>query len=277
MNRTYALILAAVMLLCTGCQPAFSGDVFPSTASTVPTTEPINTPGPVAIDFESYAYQVGYRPDSQFADDALRPSHPSHYPIHQVESVAALEKLLTAYFPEYPKEDVLKDFSDAFFQDFYLLLVYVESGSGSIDYCLSGINYVADSLELHVSQGNSPEVVDCVASGWLLGAGIHRSYLELAHSYRAVYSPPKPDKDRYCVGFYDPLELLLEKPDERFAPGHAVTIHTKAPDGSNVAMYLNGVYHSIGKPDDGGRYLSFTFEMPPEDVIVEFRYSDAEE
>lgn len=70
--------------------------------------------------------------------------------------------------------------------------------------------------------------------------------------------------------------LITEKPSgEYFAPGTVLTFRTDAVCDADLGMYVDGELYGIQNAvdTDNGYIWEYTFEMPPKDVVVEFRIS----
>jgi hypothetical protein len=80
----------------------------------------------------------------------------------------------------------------------------------------------------------------------------------------------------YKVTILDPAGIITDKPDEEyFAPGTLLEFHSGVICDVDGAMYVNGEFYSLQNDlvtEDGDCIgWEYTFEMIPEDVVIEFR------
>ena len=95
----------------------------------------------------------------------------------------------------------------------------------------------------------------------------------LSHQTRPV--------ETYKVTILDPEDLITDKPEEAyFAPGTLLTLHSGVICDADLVMYVNGEYysHQSDMVNEDGDFIGweYTFEMIPEDVVIEFRTEGGE-
>lgn len=82
-------------------------------------------------------------------------------------------------------------YDDAFFENNYLLMIYVTSGSGSLRYGVSGVSIENGELCVHVKLTNNPEIGTCDMAGWLIAVEAEDSIISGCVSFDADFVNPK--------------------------------------------------------------------------------------
>lgn len=107
----------------------------------------------------------------------------------------------------------------------------------------------------------------------MTGADVSKEEENLSHQARPG--------ETYKVTILDPEDLITDKPDEAyFAPGTLLQFHSGVICDADLVMYVNGEFYSRQSEmvTEDGDYIGweYTFEMVPEDVVIEFRTEGGE-
>lgn len=105
-----------------------------------------------------------------------------HLPIYKFDTLKELDQFkadvegilsIDEGYDEVPSfNDATKKYNDAFFDENTLMLVYVESGSGSFRYGVDSIYHADGSFCIHVKQTNNPEEGTCDMAGWFITVAV---------------------------------------------------------------------------------------------------------
>ena len=126
--------------------------------------------------------------------DKMMESSIQHLPIYKFESVAELarfqsdfaEDIATRAHGEVPCFDVVaKQYDAEFFEEKALLIVYVESGSGSCRYDVGSVAWSAESnsLVVHAELTRSPKTADM--AGWFLCVAMNKDTVQNCTTFDA--------------------------------------------------------------------------------------------
>ncbi len=290
MKKILAAILstALLILIACSCVPAADSDTGNSTSGTTPSSNKPTyvTQEPQTLSFELVSAKIGYfQPDSDIylrADNAPLADNFS-IPAYTVTSLEQMQQFFAEFFPvstlQYPSplDPFLEIMTEEFFQSKILVLLYVGSSASGSTYGISKIEYLQDYLKLSVEELTPPDGA-AVMSGWLLGACMDRS-CAISTLCTTFVTPELQGDDIPKGAYYFKAQFcpyILEQSYEGYHyPGETVTIRIKNHTEYDLAMYINGEKKDIQKQasSDDASWI-YTFEMPSENVTVEFR-SDA--
>ena len=118
-----------------------------------------------------------------------------HLPIFKFETLQELESFkssITAHHDITQGYDEIPSFSavtahmdEAYFEEYTLLLVYVQAPSCSYRYGINHIWQSGGNLCVHVQKANDPADGDCAMAGWFITAALEKSALNGVSSFDA--------------------------------------------------------------------------------------------
>lgn len=270
MKKTIALILISVLLLSiVGCNR--------------------NSDDNNSEAFESVIFRVAWTHGGAFFENALNfeklnNKHEKSMPIYRVDTKEELDAFKENYNDQLgigsDDEELIAKYDDKFFKDNSLLIVYVESGSGSIEYAFDSMSFTKDSVCVHIVATNDPRFGTCDMAGWLITVAVPDSLLKDCTSFDAVYdgykgdettsSKPESDESKKPSSEYNFTARLLEKTADgsylmkvtdvgngNFAIGNEVIVSSDMLSHFNIGDTLNIQF-------DG----KVTMSIPPQVVNV---------
>ena len=118
-----------------------------------------------------------------------------HLPIHKFDTLAELERFkndvkdtlsIDQRYDEVPSfNDTTAKYDETFFAKNTLMLVYVESGSGSFRFGVDSIYHADGCFCIHVTQTNNPEVVTDDMAGWFITVAVPDSTMQNCSEFDA--------------------------------------------------------------------------------------------
>lgn len=180
--------------------------------------------------FESVIFRVAWTHGGAFFENALNfekleGKYEKSMPIYRVDTKGELNAFKESYNDrlhiDSNDEEKIAKYNDKFFKDNSLLIVYVESGSGSFEYAFDSISITRESVCVHVIRTNNPKVITHDMAGWLITVAVPDSLLKGCSSFDAVYdgykgdettaSKPESDESKKPCSEYNFTAKLLEK------------------------------------------------------------------
>lgn len=114
--------------------------------------------------------------------DKMTISSVRHLPIYKFDTLEDLEQFklnfdevfnMNASYDEIPSfEHTTGDYSETFFEENTLMLVYVGANSGTYRFGVNSVFCDGTSFCIHVEQVNKPEVVTCDMAGWFITGAV---------------------------------------------------------------------------------------------------------
>lgn len=239
--------------------------------------------------FESVIFRVSWTHGGAFFENALNfekleGKYAKSMPIHCVDTKEELDAFKESYNDrlhiDSDDEEKIAKYDDKFFKDNSLLIVYVESGSGSFEYAFDSISFTNDSVCVHIVRTNDPNHWTDDMAGWLITVAVPDSLLKGCSSFDAVYdgykgdettsSKPESDEIKKPSSEYNFTAKLLEKTADgvylmkvtdvgngNFAIGNEVIVSSDMLSHFNIGDTLNIQF-------DG----KVTMSIPPQVVNV---------
>ena len=179
--------------------------------------------------FESIIFRVAWTHGGTFFENALNSEklnnkYEKSMPIYRVDTKEELDFFKESYNDQLhidsDDEEKIAKYDDKFFKGHSLLIVYVESGSGSIEYAFDSMSFTKDSVCVHIVTTNDPRFGTCDMAGWLITVAVSDSLLKNCKSFDAVYdgymeqtdtSEPKSETNEALPSEYNFTGKLLEK------------------------------------------------------------------
>lgn len=183
MKRLISLILISVtLLLLVGCND--------------------NTDNTTFDTFESTVFRVGWTHGGAFFENALNAeklsNKSSFMPIYRADTKEELENFKSTYndrlYIEGNDDGKLAKYDEEFFKENSLLIVYVESGSGSIHFGFDSLTLSEDSVCVHIVCTNNPAFGTDDMAGWIITVAVPDSIIKSCTSFDAVYDGYKGDE-----------------------------------------------------------------------------------
>ena len=239
--------------------------------------------------FESVIFRVAWTHGGTFFENALNfekleDKNRKGMPIYRVDTKEELDAFKENYNDQLgigsDDEELIAKYDDKFFKDNSLLIVYVESGSGSIEYAFDSMSFTKDSVCVHIVTTNDPRFGTCDMAGWLITVAVPDSLLKGCTSFDAVNdgykgdvttsSKPESDESKKPSSEYNFTARLLEKTADgnylmkvtdvgngNFAIGNEVVVISDMLSHFNIGDTLNVQF-------DG----KVTMSIPPQVVNV---------
>ncbi len=181
MKRIFLVLLALFMLLAASC-----GKMVPP-SPTPPSVDPPPSISLLSCETSWVGWTGGERLQA-FADNASEiGTDRSHMPARVVTSAEALLAVREAFadvfqfavkWDEFSSFDAkMGRYDDAFFEEYVLILIYVEANSGSYRFGVEGVYLDGDVVRATVKQLNAPEAVTDDMAGWMLAVPLAREGL----------------------------------------------------------------------------------------------------
>ena len=157
-------------------------------------TEEVKQEG--ASDVKAFDIAVSYANWADISDmyvkalnhDKMMISSIMHLPIYKFDTLADLEQFKTVFgdrltmdhgYDEVPAfNDVTVKYDEEFFSNNSLMLVYVESSSGSDRYGVNSVYCADGKFCIHVEKIHSPEIGTCDMAGWFITVAVPDSMIE---------------------------------------------------------------------------------------------------
>ena len=235
--------------------------------------------------FESVIFRVSWTHGGEFFENALNAEkleNVKSMPIYRVDTKEELEGFKESYNDQLhigsDDEELIAKYDDKFFKENSLLIVYVESGSGSYTFGFDRISITKDSVCVHVIQTNDPMFGTCDMAGWLITVAVPDSILKNCKSFDAVYdgykgnetTSPEPEINEVAPSEYHFTGRILEKLEGEsylvevtdvgngnFAVGNEVVVNSSMLSNFQIGDMLNIQF-------DG----KVTMSIPPQVVNV---------
>ena len=209
-----AALVCALVLGLAACAPkpapqpaeAPSPDVEPTVE---PTAEPSPEPTEESFEYEPFVAYVGWTDfmnvlpscdNGTVISETLMLSSVRHLPVFRVGSAAELEELKESLgmflqfdlgYDEAPSfNEITANCDDAFFAEKSLVFAWVESGSGSFRFGLTGVERADGTFRIYADKINDPEVGTDDMAGWFVGAEVPKAALEGCTELDALYGGP---------------------------------------------------------------------------------------
>ena len=139
----------------------------------------------------------------------LAVSSVQYLPIYKAETKAELDSFVSDFkdllefdreYDGYPSfNDIIADCDEKFFEDKFIVMVYVTAGSGSFRFAIDDVLYENGSMTVSVKQINNPEAYTDDMAGWIAVAELNKADFEDCTLYYAFlhrdYTEPTPVKN----------------------------------------------------------------------------------
>ncbi len=154
-----------------------------------------------AIDFDASVSWANWSDASEIRDLALNRdtfafSSARHIPIYKCDTLKELNEFKTTFsgiftmdgtWDEVPSfEEVIADYTEDFFAENTLLLVYVEAGSCTPRFGVDSVSKENGTLSVYVKYTYSPEEGDCAMAGWLFAISASKDQIQSCTNFDAV-------------------------------------------------------------------------------------------
>ena len=143
--------------------------------------------------------RVGSGYYTSFSDDALNAEKVNYkqwnlwknHPIFSVNTREELEVFITAHdsqlYLSTKFAKVAEQYNDDFFKENSLLLVHVQSSTGSYEFDVGSVDITKDSVCVHVIRTNDPQYITSDLAGWLITVAVPDSVVENCTTFDAVH------------------------------------------------------------------------------------------
>ena len=174
-----------------------------------PTAEPSPEPPEESFEYVPFVAYVGWTDflnvlpscdNGTIISETMMLSSVRHLPVYDVGSVAELEELKASLgeflqfdfgYDEAPSfNEITANCDDAFFADKSLVFAWVESGSGSYRFGLTGVERADGVFRIYADKINDPECGTDDMAGWFVGAEVPKAALEGCSELDALYGVP---------------------------------------------------------------------------------------
>ena len=129
--------------------------------------------------------------------DKMMISSVMHLPIYKFDTLAQLEQFKSDFgdiltmdhgYDDMPAfNDVTSKFDEKFFDENSLMLVYVDSNSGSDRYGVNSVYCADGKFCIHVKKLDSPDVGTCDMAGWFITVAVPNSMIEGCDEFDAIF------------------------------------------------------------------------------------------
>lgn len=129
--------------------------------------------------------------------DKMMISSVMHLPIYKFDTLAQLEQFKSDFgdiltmdhgYDEMPAfNDVTSKYDEKFFDENSLMLVYVDSNSGSDRYGVNSVYCADGKFCIHVKKLDSPDVGTCDMAGWFITVAVPNSMIEGCDEFDAIF------------------------------------------------------------------------------------------
>ena len=153
------------------------------------------------IDFEASVSWVNWSDDPKIREsalnkDAFEPGSVRHMPVYKCDTLEELNEFKTTFSgvftmdgtrDEVPSfEEVTADYTEDFFVENTLLLVYVEAGSCTPRFGVDSVSKENGALSVCVKYTYQPEEGDCAMAGWLFAVSVNNGQIQDCTSFDAI-------------------------------------------------------------------------------------------
>ena len=171
--------------------------------------EPAGTPELNADELTPFCAYVGWTDfmnvlpscdNGTIINETIMLSSVRHLPVFCVGRAAELEELKASLgmflqfdlgYDEAPSfNDITEHCDDAFFTEKSLVFAWVESGSGSFRFGLTGVERADGVFRIYADKINDPEVGTDDMAGWFVGVEVPKAALEGCAELDALYGGP---------------------------------------------------------------------------------------
>lgn len=154
-----------------------------------------------AIDFDASVSWANWSDDPKIRELALNRDtfelrSAGHIPVYKCDTLEELKEFKTTFsgtftmdgaWDEVPSfEEVTADYTDDFFTENTLLLVYVEAGSCTPRFGIDSVLKENDTLSVYVKCTYNPEEGDCAMAGWLFTISVNNDQIQDCTHFDAV-------------------------------------------------------------------------------------------
>ena len=153
------------------------------------------------IDFDASVSWANWSDDPKIRELALNQdtfelSSARHIPVYQCGTLEELNEFKTTFsgtftmdgtWDEEPSfEEVTADYTEDFFLENTLLLVYVEAGSCTPRFGVDSVSKENGTLSVYVKYTYNPEEGDCAMAGWLFTIPVNNDQIQDCTNFDAV-------------------------------------------------------------------------------------------
>jgi hypothetical protein len=208
-----AALVCAVLLGLAACAPKAEPQPAVPDETSLPevevTPEPSSEPPEENFEYVPFVAYVGWTDflnvlpscdNGTIINETIMLSSVRHLPVFCVGSAAELEELKASLgeflqfdfgYDEAPSfNDITEHCDDAFFAEKSLVFAWVESGSGSYRFGLTGVEREDGVFRIYADKINDPEVGTDDMAGWFVGAEVPKAALEGFPELDAMYGGP---------------------------------------------------------------------------------------
>lgn len=154
-----------------------------------------------AIDFDASVSWANWSDDPKIRELALNKdtfelSSARHIPVYKCDTLEELNEFKTTFsgtftmdetLDEVPSfEKVTADYTEDFFLENTLLLVYVEAGSRTPRFGVDSVSKENGTLSVYVKYTYNPEVGNCAMAGWLFTIPVNNDQIQDCTNFDAV-------------------------------------------------------------------------------------------
>ena len=153
------------------------------------------------LDFDASVSWANWSDDPKIRELALNKdtfelSSARHIPVYKCDTLEELNEFKTTFsgtftmdgtWDEVPSfEEVTADYTEDFFLENTLLLVYVEAGSCTPRFGVDSVSKENGTLSVYVKYTYNPEEGDCAMAGWLFTIPVNNGQIQDCANFDAV-------------------------------------------------------------------------------------------
>ena len=153
------------------------------------------------IDFDASVSWASWSDDPKIRElalnkDTLELNSDRHIPVYKCDTLEELNQFKTTFsgtftmdgtWEEVPSfEEVTADYTEDFFLENTLLLVYVEAGSCTPRFGVDSVSKENGTLSVYVKYTYNPEEGDCAMAGWLFTIPVNKDQIQDCTNFDAV-------------------------------------------------------------------------------------------
>ena len=147
--------------------------------------------------FEEFQCKVSYGnflEDTVIHENALNATE-GNYPIYRLDTKQELTQFLIDYDEYIPYDDcdyedtfiaATKPYDESFFEENSLLVVYVQTSSGSYSFGVDKVDINGERCVVDVKQTNAPEIITHDMAAWFISVTVKKSTIKDCTSFDAI-------------------------------------------------------------------------------------------
>ncbi len=231
-----------------------------------PSVEELKEDTPLTVcDFE-VSYANTPKTNKIFRDtlnpEKLADSSVRHLPIYKLDNLDALERFKADFADEFVMDrgydeipsfnEVTEKYTERFFEDSCVFLVYVDSPNSTHRFALDGINIDREYFCIHIEETTGAEAVDDALAGWFITVAVSRDSITKCTEFDAVLN--------YGFEIILPTVPALRQPPQLYVVSNDTEI--EAMKGTFTWTYSEDNGKSVTVNADSSHPLTLKKHMP---------------